>query len=726
VAPDGLRAGLIGLTLTSAQRRTITLTMDAHSELMLAYPWGETSPSQTAVNLPDHGSYSNGALVFRDQGTPPGPNAVPHNWAAVVGSALPVTSHALGPNFRGPQDPAVICPASGPTAPPQPARCDDTAYGRGTGGQLNYQVDVPAGSRTVWFAIGGSDRGLAEASAMQQRALADPARLLAAKVAQRRTIAEQTDVSLPGDPLLASSIAWSKQNLADARQEAHNLQLRVTNAGTQYPAPVGTLGTAQWIGAGWPDYPWIFGTDGEYTAFAAVASGQFSSIENHLRTLQQVSDIVNDRSGKVVHEVVPDGSVYFGANSDPGNTDETVKFPSAVALVWRWTGDNRFRDAMYDFSVRNMHYVFSNLDIDHDGWLEGSGNVERTGMGQEKLDNTVYAIRGLLDLADMAASRGDRATLTWASATARDLQRRFEQAWWNGPATKSYADSLSDPGNLQLFQRYWIGLTPVEAELPGGGPVASLGHAATTVAQHETACFTGTNGLYHTGTGGTSDPKGNPGPTCDPAISSAPSDREVFTLTTSIMAVAEAALGRMGPGQLSRYTDDIARVQMDPAMWEVPGMMPEISPSPDFGANIDKKFTERSSGLQAWGTYGVLWPVVHYELGVAPDMARHAVSVVPQIPNGQSIISATDIRLGDGSIDVRAERGAGTLSTTVRRDLNVSLTIGATLPDGAHATRVLLDGHPTSYRVVHTARGSEVLVQVRGRADASRLVVQYA
>ena len=44
---------------------------------------------------------------------------------------------------------------------------------------------------------------------------------------------------------------------------------------------------------------------------------------------------MNPSSGKVVHEVVTDGSVYFGADEDAGNTDETAKFPSALALAWR-------------------------------------------------------------------------------------------------------------------------------------------------------------------------------------------------------------------------------------------------------------------------------------------------------------------------------------------------------------------------------------------------------
>ena len=53
-APDGVRAGLVGLRLSAASARTVTLGVDAHSELMTAYPWGETTPNQTTYNLPGH------------------------------------------------------------------------------------------------------------------------------------------------------------------------------------------------------------------------------------------------------------------------------------------------------------------------------------------------------------------------------------------------------------------------------------------------------------------------------------------------------------------------------------------------------------------------------------------------------------------------------------------------------------------------------------------------
>ncbi len=723
VVPDGLRAGLVGLHLASPTATTLDLTLDAHSELMKVYPWGETTPSQTDYNLPDTGAVSGSSLLFREDGTPPVANAEPHHYAALVGSDLEPTGSALGPDFRGAQDPAVVCPATGDT----PDRCDDTAYGKGTGGRLDYRVRVPAGGRTVWFAVAGSDRGVAAARAAQTKALANPERLLRAKVARRLDIAERTRVSLPGDRLLQRSVAWSKQNIADSVQEARDLAVRVTHAGTAYPVPAGHVAKIRWIGAGWPDYPWLFATDGEYTAFAAVASGQFAAVEDHLRALRDVSLVANGHTGKVVHEVTSDGQVYFGANGDEGNTDETAKFPSAVALVWRWTGDDRFRDEMYPFAVSNLHYIYRRLDADGDGWPEGLGNVERPGMGQEKLDNAVYTDRGLRDLADLARSKGDRATQRWATRRARSLEARFERTWWFGPSAQQYADSLSDPGNVKVFQRHWIGLTPVEAELvrPGrpAGPVASVRHARLAVAKRQEPCYTGRHGLFHTGTGATSDPAGNPGATCDGATSSVTAERSVFTLGTSIMAVAEAALGRMRGDQLQRYTRDNATVQLDPKVWELPGAMPEISPSPDFGANIDKLFTERSMALQAWGTYGVLWPVVHFELGIAPDVGRGRLSVVPQVPAGQHRVAGRDIRLGHGAVAVVATRRSGVLRTTVVRDRRWALTIGAVLPRGAAVGAVRLDGARTSYRVVRSARGRELLVHAGRVTGTSRLAV---
>ena len=53
--PDGIRATLVGLTLSSSTAKTVKLDVDAHSELMQPYPWGWTTPSAADANLPDTG-----------------------------------------------------------------------------------------------------------------------------------------------------------------------------------------------------------------------------------------------------------------------------------------------------------------------------------------------------------------------------------------------------------------------------------------------------------------------------------------------------------------------------------------------------------------------------------------------------------------------------------------------------------------------------------------------
>ena len=180
-------------------------------------------------------------------------------------------------------------------------------------------MSVPGhGSRTLWIAAPAPTRASRRRARELAKALRDPAGALADKFAARRA-RRQTKVSLPGDRQLQHAIDWGKQNLADLTASASDLQIRWTNQGKQFPPPLGTVKHARWFGAGFPDYPWIFATDGEYTAFAAMALGQFQTAEDHLRTLRDVSDVLNDRSGIVVHETVADGSVYFGHDSQTTN-----------------------------------------------------------------------------------------------------------------------------------------------------------------------------------------------------------------------------------------------------------------------------------------------------------------------------------------------------------------------------------------------------------------------
>jgi hypothetical protein len=695
--PDGRRAVEIGLTFTASNSAPFTLMVDAHSELMSAYPWGFTTPDQTQFNLPDTASFNGSQLVFQDVGTPPVANATPHSWAAVVGATgLTPASGKTNTDFRGPQDPPVICPVG---SQPDKFRCDDTAYGKGAGGELAYNLKLHAKtSTTIWFTVAGSDQGLAAAQTEFLAASANPAGELQTKVTSRLALDSQTKVSLPGDPMLAQSVTWSKQDLADLTQQADNLLIRPTEQGTVYPAPVGSVPSIRFAGAGFPDYPWMFATDQEYTMFALLAAGQFATAEDGLRSLAAVSDIANNRSGKVVHETVTDGSVYFGLNDEPGDIDETAKFPNAVAMVWRWTGDNGFRDQMYDFVKRNMEYMVNLTASDDDVWPDGSGNVEAAGLGEDKLDVAVYTIRGLLDLADMAASKGDTATVNFALSHAATMESQFQGAWWM-PSIPQYADSLKDPANSQLLQRWWIGVTPMEAELYQNGVeqpgLALKADALQALALRETSCYSGTYGMYVEG-----------GPGCDPGTFQG-HIQQAYTLNTGVMAVGLGNYGLLGPTDQQRYTDDLAQLQLG-SVAEQPGAMPEIGPSPDFAANVTQPFNERSSLDQAWGTYGVLWPVVHQQLGVGPQLGHGLLEVLPSVPPGQSTVSGSNIRVGTGSIDVTATHSGNTWTTTVKSALPCSLHIGATLPVGSTIQSVTLNGASAAYQVRDTNAGRQV------------------
>ena len=133
--------------------------------------------------------------------------------------------------------------------------------------------------------------------------------------------------------------------------------------------------------------------------------------------------------------------------------------------------------------------------------------------------------------------------------------------------------------------------------------------------------------------------------------------------------------------------------------------------------------------LRLDSTGRLLWigrPVVHFQLGVAPDLGRGSVQVAPQVPDGQSTIAGTNIRLGDGSIDVAATRTPTAMTTTVTRHLTVALTIGAVLPTGKTVTGVTLNGAPVAYTLVPTSRGQEVRVAAGSGSAAAHLVVNMA
>jgi hypothetical protein len=676
-APDGRPTVLFGLTLVpvNGSAATVTVTADAHSEVSATYPWSSTTPTWDQFNNQNTVSAANGVIQFNQEQTP---------WFADVGSATAPSGTATGSGYWGPT-----------------SASDQSVFGtKGEGGQLTWNLAVPAAGRTLWLGVAGSQNGAAGAGQALQAALANPAGLLQSKIAERDGVAAQTNLQVP-DAGVQQALLWSKLNLADLSRTIANAAIRDTQAGTVYPAPLATVPQLSAIDAAYPDYAEFFGTDGAYSSYGLAVSGQWQTAVNWLNAMRTVSGIVNGTTGKVVHEVTATGAVYYGDTTEPGDINETAQFAIAANLVWRWSGDNAVLTDNYKFIDAGEHYLAS-LATGPDGlWPVGDGIVEDTSLGGEALDVASETINALGALHDMAVAMHDSATASWATQRQNAMLKAFGQ-WWI-KSQNLYADSLCTAAGAgtdctaagqQLQQRWWTSVAPMEQD------IAPVPNADAALTQLETPTFTGSCGLYVDGVGG---PSGTSGQTC-------------YLVNTGALAVGEANYGR-----LPQAVTDMDKIASQLTV-EMPGSLPELAASAQY--NPFEAFTSRANVMQAWSGYGLLWTVVNDLLGVTPDAPAGSVAVVPEVPSSWPSMSVGNLHVGASTLAETASRHGNAYRTEVTGAQGLALTIGTVLAAGATVHSVTLNGVPVAYQLVTTNRGTAVEVSVPHPAAEEVLAVQ--
>ena len=630
--------------------------VDAHSELMTQYPWGFAGRPRTRART----RRTRGVLRQAQ------PRVPRHREAHRARPATTPTRRSsaptairerrtTGPGHYGPFGQGRRC-AADQTPAPMPSECDDGPFGHGTGGQLRYDVDVPgSGSTTLWIAVAGSENSVAEARSELAALIADPggpARGEAGARARRSARRSKLDPARATRSCRTRSSGASRTSPTSRRSRRTSTSAGPTRARSGRPRA--RCRSMRWIGAGFPDYPWLFGVDGEYTAHAAVTLGQFGADQGphagaarDLRHPQRPLGRRRARGRRGRVGLVRQGLAPRPTPTAPSATTSTRTRSSSsrapIALIWRWTGDNGFRDEMLDFTWRDLEYVRTKLDADGDGWPEGNGNVERPGMGEEKLDNTVYYIRGLYDFADMARSAGQTAARRRGrGARRRASPRRFEDAWWI-EADQQYADSLRRPRRRQgqpeaLDRRRPDGGRAVPRRRVRPGPrlrrarVGGARHAREQLLQRRAA----------------RQPRPVPhrlrrradrcGRVRDLLAQHRHPGRRRGQLRPPRRRAAAPLHGRQRGDPVLRAGDRrharraAGRDAGDHAVRAAgrhPGVPGGTPP------NIDRCWTCRSMFMQAWGHYGTAWAVVHQQLGVRPQLGHGWLEVVPQVPDGQ-------------------------------------------------------------------------------------------
>ncbi len=675
-SPDGIPVVLFGLTLqpTSGTTTTVPVVAQAHSQLIAAYPWSSTNPTTQQVENPDAASVAGTHLQFNQTKT---------SYYAEVGSSVP----------------AALSTGSGDWGP-TPASQQQQYGTDGAGGQMTWSLSVPAGGETLWVAVAGSQLGASPATAAMQQGLKDPLQQLAIKVAQRDAAAGMSTFSTP-DPSVDQALLWSKLNLADLRRTVTDLQIRYVDAGKTYPPqPITTVPQLSGIDAAYPDYAEFFGTDGAYSTYGLSVVGQWQTAINQLNAMRIVSRIVNGSTGKVVHEVNSTGAVYYGANTDPGDINETAQFAIAAGLVWQWSGSDAVLRDNYSFIDDGEHYLASLDPNPTDLWPQGDGIVEDPYLGIEAVDVASETVNALGVLHDMAVAMGDGATAQWAQARRQKMLSSFGQ-WWIANQSL-FADSLCDHARQgdcsyygeKLQQRYWTSVAPMEQD------IVSVARGLAALAHIETPIFTGSCGLYVDGVGG---PEGTAGQTC-------------YLVNTGALAVAQANYGQ--DAQAVTNMDKIA----SQLTVEMPGALPELAASANY--NPFEAFTSRANVMQAWSSYGLLWTTVHDLLGVVPDVPAGTLSVVPSVPAGWPGLSVGKLAVGSHSLGVSAAHSGSTYRVAVTGASGIDLTIGTVVPAGSTVASVTLNGHPVPYQIVTSTRGEQVEVAAGAAAGAEVLVVR--
>ena len=736
-APDGRRAALFGLKLTNpGAARTVDRQgrrpLRADAELPVGL---RRRAERGRLSLADTGAFDGGALVFRDAGHAAAPErrrrtTTPRSSARTRGRA----AARPAPGHCGPAGPADA--VHRPTTPVPCVRRRPVRQGHRRPAAL---LGRPA-RRTARGRSGSPSpaptRAPAPRASELQRALDDPDGALAAKIAAREQLGA-----------LHAALA-ARRPAARPGHRVGQAEHRRPHAARRGPAdPRRRPGQAVPAAAG-------------HGRAGALGRRRLPGLPVDLRHRRRVHGVrerhdrassrrsrttcarcatsprsLNGDSGKVTHEIIADGSAVLRQNKDAGNTDETGKFPSTgradLAL------DRRRRASAtrcIDFAKRNLRYVDRQLDEDGDGWPEGLGNVERPGHGRRR-SSTTPSTRSAASTTS-PTWRSPRATPP-PSVGAREGRRPARAAsratWWYARRGQ-HADSLKEPGNVRIHQKHWIGVDadggradhrrPAVAR-PGAararddragrarGPVLLRASGRTTAACSTPAAAAARRAPASARSSG-STPRSRPSARATTA-GSAPTSRSATRTPRS--SRCSASLRRRRGAPHAGHAGRAAR------------RVPEIFPSPDFDAaglrdaNVERCTRCRSMVMQAWNQYGTMWPVVHQQLGVRPDLGRGALEVVPQLP---SVVA--DRRLAHPARRRRAEARAGVAraatryTTTVdtgsragrRARRSATRCRGSAKVANGHARRQ--EGRAGSERT--TNRGLEVTTKARRPGDA--------
>jgi glycogen debranching enzyme len=376
--------------------------------------------------------------------------------------------------------------------------------------------------------------------------------------------------------------------------------------------------------AGVPEYVQLFGCDTAYSVPGLVSTGFVDEARNGLKNLAEVGE---RQGGRIPHEVSTSGEIY-----NQGNVQETPQFTSACWEYFRWTGDRPFLENMYPLCKKGiLDYTLRFCDHDKDYYPEGGGMVERSLMGQEKLDSVCYLYAAILDLAQMAVALNKEEEAALYRSLAEEIKQSFNEDWWI-EAEGMFADSLGW-NNSQKLTGFWIVAVPMEVG------IADHERGARALERIEQE-WVNEWGLVHT----------------------KKLEERVWTLPTGVLAQAEFNYGNVEMG--TRLIKDIART----IEYGMLGAFSELIPQ---GGDF----------MQLWSTAMFLSGITEGIFGLEPLAHQHQLVLSPQLPKEWEFARLEGVEIGAHTIDIALDReGDGGYRVLISHQGEMDLDIELFLP----------------------------------------------
>lgn len=508
----------------------------------------------------------------------------------------------------------------------RPARLEMTPVVGGAPA-VRCTIRTPLGAPLFVAVVGGADRGDFDRTLRGVRRLGVSG--LVRQRAQRSVILAEARLAVRADDRhFERAFEWAKRRLDAFLGD-------VPGVGRSLLA--GYAASQPGWGDGRPGYGWFFGRDGCWTAFALLATGEFSLVRQVLRFLGDRQDV----TGKVLHEATTSGQFHYDA------ADSTPLYLLLVARYLAWSGDRDFVTSIWPHVERAYAFCLS-TDSDGDGLIEnarvGHGWIESGPLAGAKA--TLYlaavwhaALQGLARTAEVLG-QGRFAAECWARAarvTALIESRFFDAARGSYALDLKPDDSLTwTETALQAVPLFLSSANPVRARrylerLGGTEFSARWGVRMLPVGD---ALFSQLG--YHSGS--------------------------VWPLFTGWAALAEyrAGLGEAGFAHLTANAD-LAYVRQRGAFDEaLHGLQ------------------ERAAGVcpdQAWSAGMVVLPMVEGLLGVEADAPTGRIAIRPQLPAAWSKLEVLGLRCGESAYDLKMMRRDDGFTLALRRTLGPGLWV---------------------------------------------------